>query len=125
MPFTIDEDKMQTDPRKWDEIRQRRNDPRFQPLQQLDPMNPPTKQIPHMEFPMVVYLHPTKPYLKKEHRNTLHEVVHVEMIPAEHQSKLVQNEAELKTALEAGWVKKPYIPKPAFDPNADLYKAKA
>ena len=84
----------------------------------------PVRQIPFREFPRVVYLHPVKPYWEKEHRNTRHEVVEVERVPSEHESKLVHNQAELEQALADGWLKEPYIPKPPADPKAKLYNRK-
>jgi hypothetical protein len=90
-------------------------------LVSMDPASPPTKEIPFMEFPRVVYKHPTKPYQIKEHRNTHHEVVHVEKIPSEHISKLVADKKELEAAMKDGFVKEPYLPAPPADPNEDLY----
>jgi hypothetical protein len=84
----------------------------------------PVKQIPHLEFPRVVYLHPNKPFWEKEHRNTNFEIVHIEKIPTEHESKLVNNQEELEQALAEGWVKEPYIAKPMPDPKAKIYARK-
>lgn len=82
------------------------------------------KQIPHQEFPRVVYKHPTEPFRKIEHRNTHHEVVDVEVVPSEHLTKTVNDEKELKRAIADGWQLKPYIAPPVPDPNAHLYEAK-
>jgi hypothetical protein len=84
----------------------------------------PVKQIPHMDFPRVVYMHPNEPLQEIEHRNDKYELVGTEVVPTEHLTKTVNNEAELKAALEEGWVKEPYIPKPV--PKAPgLYGPKA
>jgi len=85
----------------------------------------PMKSIPHMEFPRVIYRHPKEPYRKIEYRNAQHEVVDVETVPADHQTKLVADDKELKAALKDGWVLKPYIPVPPPDPNAALYEGPA
>jgi len=87
----------------------------------LDMAKPPTKEIPIAEFPRVVYKHPKEPYVLVEHRNNMHAVVHTEMVPAEHKTRLVQNKSELAEAMKDGWVKEPYIPKAAPEPTADLY----
>ena len=73
----------------------------------------PVKQIPHLEFPRVIYMHPNEPLQEIEHRNDKFELVGTEVVPTEHLTKLVQNEAELDAALAEGWVKEPYIPKAA------------
>lgn len=115
----------------------------------LDPAKPPTKPIPHMEFPRVVYKHPNEPFLVVEHRNTKHELVEEEIVPAEHLSKLVmcreheieleqaakqvparevliiacrKCEAALKEALAESWVLKPYMPEAVPDKRAALYE---
>jgi hypothetical protein len=112
-PFAIDEDRMATDPMKIK--------PGVQPLASLDPAKPPVKSIPHQEYPRVVYRHPKEAFRKIEHRNAHQELVHVETVPAEHLTKLVSDEKELKAALKDGWVKEPYVPEAPPDPNADLY----
>lgn len=85
----------------------------------------PVKQIPHLEFPRVLYLHPNEPFEEIEHKNDKFEIVSTEFVAAEHLTKTVNNEAELKAALADGWVKEPYIPKPAPAKNAGLYARKA
>jgi len=84
----------------------------------------PVKQIPHMEYPRVVYMHPNEPFQEIEHRNDRFEVVSTDIVPTEHLTKVVNNEAELKAALEEGWVKEPYIPKPAPSATSSLYGPK-
>ena len=71
----------------------------------------PVRQIPHLEFPRVVYMHPNEPFQEIEHRNDKFELVGTEVIPTEHLTKVVNNDTELKAALEEGWTKEPYIPK--------------
>lgn len=84
----------------------------------------PVKQIPHLEFPRVVYMHPNEPTQEIEHRNDKFELVGTEVVPTEHLTKIVNNETELKAALEEGWVKEPYIPKPVQTKTASLYGPK-
>ncbi len=84
----------------------------------------PVKQIPHLEFPKVVYMHPNEPLQEIEHRNDKFELVGTEVIPTEHLTKLVNNDAELTAALEEGWVREPYIPKGVPKPNHNLYGPK-
>ena len=110
MPFAIDEDQM-----KGNEEKQ------INKILSMDPAKPPVKQIPFMEYPRVVYKHPTQPYRVVEHRNTQHEVVQIEHIPSEHLTRVVADKKELEAALKDGWVKEPYIAKPPEDPNANLY----
>lgn len=81
----------------------------------------PVKQIPHLEFPRIVYKHPTKAFREVEHRNAQHEIVEIERVQAEHLTREVRDEKELEAALADGWVKEQYIPKPLPDRNADLY----
>jgi hypothetical protein len=95
----------------------------------------PVKQIPHHEFPRVVYLHPNQPARTVVHRNDRHEVIHEEEVPLEHLTKLiscsahinggpkdcVECNASLDAALEEGWLKQPYIPEAPEKSDADLY----
>jgi len=90
----------------------------------LDPAKPPTKFIPHAEFPRAVYKHPLKPFLTIEHRNTRHELVDEEIVPAEHLSRVVADEAEMEEALADGWRKEPFIPKAPENKNANIYDEK-
>lgn len=73
----------------------------------------PVRQIPHLEFPRVIYLHPNEPFQEIQHRNDKYELVGTEVLPTEHLTKLVNNKAELSAALDEGWLKEPYIPKTA------------
>lgn len=84
----------------------------------------PVKQIPHLEFPRVLYMHPNEPFQEIEHKNDKHEIVSTEVVPTEHLTKTVNNETELKAALAEGWVKEPYIPKPVPAKTAGLYGPK-
>ena len=87
----------------------------------LNPANPPTKSIPHMEFPKVLYKHPTKPFITIEHRNAKHELVEEEIVPASHVTLVVADQKAQDKAVKEGWVTKPYIPQAPPDPNAGLY----
>lgn len=84
----------------------------------------PVRQIPHLEFPRVVYMHPNEPYQEIEHRNDRFEVVSTDLVPTEHLTRIVKNESELQEALESGWVKEPYIPKAAPSKAEGLYGAR-
>ena len=84
----------------------------------------PVKQIPHLEYPKVVYMHPNEPFQEIEHRNDRFEVVSTDYVPTEHLTKAVQNESELKAALAAGWVTEPYIPQAAPTKHDSLYGPK-
>lgn len=96
----------------------------------------PVRQIPHYEYPRVLYLHPNKKTREVIHRNAAHEVVDTESIPTEHLTKVVGCEAHTKSggpkecrdckkALEAafaeGWSLEPYLPEAQPKPDADLY----
>jgi hypothetical protein len=108
MPFAVDDEAMKGAPGK-------------NPIISMDPAKPPVRQIPHMEWPRVIYLHPKEAFKVVVHRNTRHEIVEEEHIPSEHLSKLVHNPKELADAIKDGWVKEPYIAPPLPDPNANLY----
>ncbi len=84
----------------------------------------PVRQIPHLEFPRVVYMHPNEPLEEIEHRNDKYELLGTEVVPTEHLTKIVHNETELKAALSDGWVKEPYIPAPPPPKSAGLYGPK-
>jgi len=84
----------------------------------------PVKQIPHLEFPRVVYMHPNEAFETIEHRNDKFEIVSTDTIPTEALTKTVNNDAELKAAMDEGWVKEAYIPKAAPTKNAGLYGPK-
>lgn len=95
----------------------------------------PVREIPHFDFPVVVYLHPNTPTRTVVHRNDRHEVVHEEEIPLEHLAKVICCDAHknggpkdcaacnqlLKGALAEGWQREPYIAKPAVNESAALY----
>ena len=116
MPFAIDESKFR-DQVSYD-VSQRDTPPGAQGK------GIPVMQIPHLEYPRVIYMHPVEPFKTIVHRNNRHEVVHEEIVPAEHLTKIVQDAKELAQALKDGWVKEPYIAPPLPDPNAHLYQKK-
>lgn len=85
MPYAIDEEKMST-------------------LKVMDIGKPPVKEIPFMEFPKVVYLHP-KDKTK------------------EHKSLIVKDRNEQKAALAKGYRLDAHIPvNPNPEINADEYE---
>jgi hypothetical protein len=84
----------------------------------------PVKQIPHAEFPKVVYMHPNEPYQEVEHRNDRFEVVSTDLVPTEHLAKHVNSKAELEAALADGWVTEPYIAKAPPTKKDSLYTPK-
>lgn len=112
MPFAIDEAKMQGKPEPGQDS---------QVLVSLDPHKPPTKVIPHMDFPRIVYKHPVEPFRVIEHRNARHELVEEEIVPTEHLTMRVENKVELDKALKAGWVVEPFVAPALPDPNDALY----
>jgi hypothetical protein len=59
-------------------------------LKILDISNPPTMEIPRLEFPKMVYLHPKDK-------------------TQEHKYKVVDNDEELTAALKLGYQKKPHV----------------
>ena len=95
----------------------------------------PVRQIPHYSFPVVLYLWPNQTTKQIVHRNAAHEVVEVEEVPLEHQTRVIvcsahanggpQDCAEcnklLDDALESGWRKEPYIPPTAPREDEGLY----
>ena len=115
MPSTIDEAKMQgkAEPGQDSTV-----------LVALDPHHPPTKPIPHMEFPRVVYKPPLEPFRTIEHRNARHELVEEEVVATEHLTMLVKDKTELEKALKDGWLREPYIPATPPDPKQHLYSDK-
>lgn len=84
----------------------------------------PVKQIPVLEFPRCIYMHPIEPFREIEHRNDRFEVVSTDFVATEHMAKIVHNEAELEAALNDGWVKEPYIPQATPKKTDSLYGAK-
>lgn len=84
----------------------------------------PVKEIPHMEYPKCIYMHPNKPTKVIEHRSADHELLGTETVQTEHLTKLVNSPEELTQALKDGWVKHPYIASPLPKPDADLYGPK-
>ncbi|HZW05389.1 MAG TPA: hypothetical protein VFF58_00645 [Candidatus Nitrosotalea sp.] len=113
-PFAVDEDRMQS------KVVPGQDAP---PLLSLDPHKPPTKSIPHMEFPRVVYKHPLEPFTTIEHRNARHELVEEEVVATTHLTRTVADKKELELALKEGWVLAPYIAPPLPDRRAGLYIA--
>lgn len=95
----------------------------------------PVKQIPHFEFPCILYMHPNRPTKTVVHRNTQHEIVHEEEIPLEHLTRVISCEAHknggpkdcancnkaLESALGEGWTRTPYIAPEIPKPDDDLY----
>jgi hypothetical protein len=96
----------------------------------------PVLEIPHWDFPRVVYLHPNTPTRTIIHRNDRHEVVDEELVPLEHLTKVIACDAHIKnggpkecpdcnkglqSALAEGWTTKPYLPEPPAKSDADLY----
>lgn len=111
MPFAVDEEKIS-------------QKPGHQTLTALDPAKPPVKEIPHLEFPRVIYKHPKEPFRTIVHRNAQHEVVDQERVPSENLARVVKDAAELEAALKEGWVKEPYVPKAAPNPDEALYESR-
>jgi hypothetical protein len=96
----------------------------------------PVRLIPHLEFPIVLYLHPRRPFVEILHRNTNHEIIDREQIPTEHLTRIFVCDAHAKTggpkecaacqkmlaeALAEGWRREPYIPQKPEKADSDLY----
>lgn len=81
----------------------------------------PVKQIPHEEYPRVVYRHPNAPFYVEEHRNVNHEVVHREVKSAEHRVHVCHTKAEHSQKLAEGWDNRPFIQLAPPDPMDELY----
>lgn len=101
---------------------------RFRSQETLDLSKPqgtaqglPVKQIPHQEYPRVVYKHPNAPFYVEEHRNVNHEVVHREVKSAEHRAHVCHTKAEHEHKLADGWKNEPFIQLAPPDPMDDLY----
>lgn len=110
MPFTVDIEKMSKQP-SFDVT-----------AAPNTPTGIPMKQIPILEFPRVVYKWPKQEFRTILHRNNKHEVVHEEVVPTEHLTKVVNDKKELAAALKEGWVEQPYIAKPVpVQAEEDLY----
>lgn len=98
----------------------------------------PVREIPHYEFPRVLYKHPLRPFREIEHRNANFEVVGTEQVPTEHLTQKISCAAhkdggpascpdcqkELDAALAEGWTRSPYIPEAPAKPDDDLYGRK-
>jgi hypothetical protein len=69
----------------------------------------PLRDIPHMEFPRVIYLHPKRPYKRMYLPVDGHGNKEWVWIANEPTSKKVANDEELKKALKQGFELKPYI----------------
>ncbi|MFC5861089.1 hypothetical protein ACFPT7_02160 [Acidicapsa dinghuensis] len=81
----------------------------------------PVKQIPHQEYPRVIYKHPNAPFYVEEHRNVNHEVVHREVKSADHRTHVCKSKSEHEQKLAEGWKNEPYIQLAPPDPMDDLY----
>jgi hypothetical protein len=90
---------------------------------QGSPTGLPVRDIPHEEYPRVIYKHPVEPFKTIEHRNAKQEVVREEIVQAEHLTRVVSDKKELESAMKDGWKKEPYLPQPLPNPNAGLYGA--
>ena len=98
----------------------------------------PVLEIPHFEFPMVLYFHPTRPFREVEHRDANFELVGTEKIATEHRTRVICCEAHknggpkecpdcnsaLDSALAEGWTRTPYIPATPVKTDDDLYTRK-
>jgi hypothetical protein len=89
MPYEIDSEKL--------------NSP---DLKILDINHPPTRMMPHREYPRMVYLHPRDK--TKEHR-----------------TKTVADSPELEAALAQGYKKEPHIPVAAVEDLSKDFEAEA
>jgi len=72
----------------------------------LDINKPPTKNMPHLEFPKMVYLHPRDK--TKEHR-----------------TKIVESPDEQEDAASQGWKLNPHIPVAPLEDLSQDFEAEA
>jgi hypothetical protein len=79
-------------------------------LKMLDLSKPPMRDIPHMEFPKCIYLHPKDKYRVIRRKDDRGNVVEEYKEPTTHKSKVVADKAELDKALKSGWKREPYLP---------------
>ena len=138
MPFTIDEAAVKKQ-MNYDLSKPQEKTPEVLPEGWLGTMSRglPVREIPHYDFPRVVYMHPNEPERVVVHRNERHEIVDEEHIPTEHLTKVICCDAHIKSdggpascpdctkllesALSEGWVTKPYIPQAPAKADANLY----
>jgi hypothetical protein len=100
MPKTIDEEKMRD-------------------MKSMDFANPPTKDIPHMDFPMCLYLHPKSKTKKQAIFDENGIKVAERLVCTEHKSRIVRDQKELDKALKEGWRKQPFINDYDVDAHVD------
>lgn len=89
MPFAVDEQALESPD-----------------LKILDLSRPPMKSIPHMEFPMMLYLHPKDK--TKESR-----------------TRIVASKEEKDAAIREGWRTRPHIPEAPPDPTLAEFEYEA
>lgn len=81
----------------------------------------PHKDIPHMEFPRAVHLHPKKPFVKRLLPVDGHGNKEWQWVANQAQTKVVKDKDELELALKQGWKIKHYVvpPPPVEAPEDD------
>lgn len=85
----------------------------------------PVRDIPHMEFPKIVYKHPTKAYKRMYLPVDGHGNKDWQWVPQEATTRKVANEEEFKAALKQGFQAKNYVmPAEPLEP-ADPEQAEA
>jgi hypothetical protein len=96
------------------------------PSGKADPGTIPHRDIPHQEFPRIVYLHPKKPFRKMFLPYDGHGNKEWKWVANQARELVVASEEELKKALTAGYQKKHYVvpPVPLEDPEEEAVDAK-
>lgn len=109
MPRTVDNERLSGKP-TYDA-----NGRLVEPLVEFNLHNPPTKPIPHLEYPKCVYRYP------KEATRQIVEVrggtTYTQTVPNMAMSKVVQNKQEFDKAIKEGWHKEPWQPPAEIEPG--------
>jgi len=88
----------------------------------LDISKPPLRQIPHLEYPKVIYLWPKEPFKLVRVKNDRGEVVEEYKEATTHKAMKVENKEEMEKQLSKGWRKEPYLPKEVPDDDYPVYE---
>lgn len=96
------------------------------PSGRTEPGTIPHRDIPHQEFPRVVYLHPRKPFKKMNLPVDGHGNKELQWVPNEAKTALVNTKEELAAKLKDGYQLKHYVVPalPAADPEEDATETK-
>jgi len=79
----------------------------------------PTKEIPHQEFPKVVYKHPKQPFRTEIH--TIQGREQEVQVALEAKTRVVGDKRELKQALDEGYTEQIYVAPATPEPSDAEY----